>query len=793
MKIFRIIAGVCLALCSPILLLLAMAALAIEDLCFAVFGSRRRSTSSPTQFRAATVVIPNWNGRDLLEKFLPSVLAAVQGNSANEVIVVDNASKDGSVEFLHEHFPTVRVLPQKRNLGFGGGSNAGFRAASNDIVVLLNNDMRVEPGFLAPLLAPFADPAVFSVACQIFFSDPAKRREETGLTQTWWERGRLRVSHRIDPLVDAAYPCAYSGGGSSAFSRAKFFELGGFDELYQPFYFEDTDLGHLAWKRGWKVLYDPRSVVFHEHRGTIGKTHTPEFIETTIKKNLALFCWKNIHDWRLLAGHFLDWFALCLGTLLGSAPGRHASLGLLQAVQALPAALSARWNARQLATVDDAETFRRQRGGYCRDRFETFRPAAGRLQVLFASPYPIEPPVHGGAVLMKQTLEELAPLADVHLVSFLDEAADLPNQKPLRGICASAQFLVRRHRALSKAPGLLPNMVREFADPEFAWAIDRTIYLKKIDAVQIEYTILGQYAGDYERIPCLLFEHDVAFQSMGSRLKAKPSLALAVPYMQLLRYESKIVQRFARVQVCSEDNARYLLQFVPDLNGRVDSDLRANIQTDRYRYVASGREPDTMVFLGSFRHSPNVQALTWFLDRSFPEILRQRPAARLIVAGSGSPEVLREKLRHPNIEVLGFVEDAPALLQRCAVLLCPILSGSGVRVKLLEGFALGIPVVSTTLGAEGLTSASGEICELVDTPEEFADSVVRLLQDRAYAENLAAAARRMVEREKDAREATARLVQTYRTEVDLRRPAISVRGAQCKIEASAAAAGRGGF
>ena len=92
MKIFRIIAGVCLALCSPILLLSVVTALAIEDLCFAVFGSRRRSTSSPTHFRAATVVIPNWNGRDLLEKFLPSVLTAVEGNSANEVIEIGRAS-----------------------------------------------------------------------------------------------------------------------------------------------------------------------------------------------------------------------------------------------------------------------------------------------------------------------------------------------------------------------------------------------------------------------------------------------------------------------------------------------------------------------------------------------------------------------------------------------------------------------------------------------------------------------------------------------------------------------------
>src|SRR5208337_2406029 len=123
---------------------------------------------------SASVVIPTWNGKDLLEKFLPSVVAALAANPANEIVVVDNGSTDGSAEFVRSAFPQVKLLALTTNLGFGGGSNAGFRAASNDIVVLLNNDMRVDVGFLGPLLEGFADSEVFSVSCQIFFSDPAR-------------------------------------------------------------------------------------------------------------------------------------------------------------------------------------------------------------------------------------------------------------------------------------------------------------------------------------------------------------------------------------------------------------------------------------------------------------------------------------------------------------------------------------------------------------------------------------------------------------------------------------------
>ena len=103
----------------------------------------------------------------------------------------------------------------------------------------------------------------------------------------------------------------------------KFLELGGFDPLYEPFYLEDTDLGYMAWKRGWKVLYQPRSVVYHEHRGTIGKRFREEQIQAVLKKNHLLFCWKNIHEWRRLGSHFVFSYAgALLSVIFGDEPGR---------------------------------------------------------------------------------------------------------------------------------------------------------------------------------------------------------------------------------------------------------------------------------------------------------------------------------------------------------------------------------------------------------------------------------------------------------------------------------------
>ncbi len=371
----RLLRALPLLLLSPFLMALSALALALTDLWWKLAG-RRDVPVEPGRPapETASVVIPNWNGKDLLEKYLPSVVEAMAGN---EIIVVDNGSQDGSAEFLRAAFPQVKLLALPRNLGFGGGSNAGFRAAANDIVVLLNSDMRVAPDFLAPLLEGFRDPAVFAVSCQIFFSDPAKLREETGLTQGWWQDGGLRVRHRIDAAIDDLFPCFYGGGGSCAFDRRKFLELGGFDPLLAPFYLEDTDLGYLAWKRGWKVLYQPRSVVYHEHRGTIGKTFPRGPHPGRAEEELPAVL---LEEHSRVAAPALAFRLRLGGRAAGGDLRRRAGAAEFHGpVARLPPACrapSARAGARAAwPAISDTEAFLRPLGGYFRDRFDAMEPA----------------------------------------------------------------------------------------------------------------------------------------------------------------------------------------------------------------------------------------------------------------------------------------------------------------------------------------------------------------------------------------------------------------------------------
>jgi len=752
---------------SPFVMAISFVALVVSD----VFSRRARQMSDKAGRRpaprSASVVIPNWNGRDLLEKYIPSIVEALAGNPANEIVVVDNGSTDGSAEFLGDAFPQVNVVALPENLGFGGGSNAGFRAAKNDIVVLLNSDMRVAPDFLAPLLEGFTDPDVFAVSCQIFFSDPNKPREETGLTQGWWQDGSLRVRHRLDNAVKDLFPCFYGGGGSCAFDRAKFLELGGFDRLLEPFYLEDTDLGYMAWKRGWKVLYQPRSIVYHEHRGTIGKKFSYDLIQGVLRKNFLLFAWKNIHEWPRLAGHFFfAWAGAVLAVVFGDTPLRANLAALWRAFRQLPQAVRSRRRARALATISDTEAFRRPLGGYYRDRFAALDSAPAKPRVLFVSPYPICPPIHGGGVFMYQTLREMTKLTEVHVIEQLDWPYQEIENEELRSFCASAEWLVRPSGKPQGMASIEPHAAREFANEEFEWLMHRQIYLKQIDVVQLEYTPLAQYRCEFRRIASALFEHDVYFQSISRGLEhvigAIDQVKARVEYLRALRFELRALPGFDQVQVCTPANRDFLLGFLPKLAPKLRAGLRAGIDTARYQFRPRGREPHTLLFLGSWRHDPNRVAVDWFMRHVMPLILEQEPETKLVIVGSDPPAAHLYADYAGHMEMLGFVEDVRDPLARYALFVCPILSGSGVRVKLLDAFAAGIPVVSTRVGAEGLATKDGEFCALADDPREFAARVVGLLRDSEKAAQMAERARVEVEANWDMAAITRKLVESYR-------------------------------
>jgi glycosyltransferase involved in cell wall biosynthesis len=376
---------------------------------------------------------------------------------------------------------------------------------------------------------------------------------------------------------------------------------------------------------------------------------------------------------------------------------------------------------------------------------------------------------------MLETVQRLADLTALHLIVLLDRPEQQADHAGLAAQACSASFLARMPGRPKGIGSIEPHAIREFSNQDLEWLIHRTIYLEAIDVVQLEYLPMAQYRGDYRQIACLLFEHDIYFQSLARQLPGMDGLtkkaAAAFEYLRALRYELRTLPKLDRVQVCSPANTKYLMEFLPEMRGRLDDDQRAGIRPSKYEFRLNEREPDTMLFLGSFRHAPNMEALQWFTRMVMPHVLTRRPSAKLVLVGSDPPPRHSLPDYGPALEFRGFVEDVTEPLRRYSVFVCPILSGSGVRVKLLEAFAAGIPVVSTRIGAEGLIDGDGSVCLLADEPVEFAERVLELLGNPKRREELATRARAEVESRWDLSTATLRLLETYRAEVERKRSA----------------------
>jgi len=285
-----------------------------------------------------SVVIPVFNGIELLKRYLPSVLAACEnyGQGETEVIIVDDAGTDGTAGFLNGAFPSVKIVRHTANQGFSATANDGILSARHGIVVLLNNDVEVSPDFLGFVPQRFEDTEVFAVRPGLTDSsvDDTIKDPKIG--------GRFNLGYFAVPesACAGAQFAFFSGGGASAYSREKFLELGGFDEMFAPFYVEDVDLSYRAWKRGWKIVYEPRCRAWHQGGATITKFHKEIYVSAIIERNKFLLVWKNVTDPLLLLNHFF--FAplrMAYWYLKGvSAPVK----GLLLAMRLLPEVMEKR-------------------------------------------------------------------------------------------------------------------------------------------------------------------------------------------------------------------------------------------------------------------------------------------------------------------------------------------------------------------------------------------------------------------------------------------------------------------
>ena len=289
-----------------------------------------------------SIVIPNWNGAEKLRKNLPAVL---QVKGVDEVVVSDDGSTDDSVKILEQEFPQVRVFKREKRGGFSTNVNDGVKNAAGDLIFLLNSDAVPFPDCLDYVLPHFKDEKVFAVSCS------------SGGSWSWakFEKGYPWHYMSSDTGLEA-HQTLWASGGSSVFRKDIWQKLGGLDELFNPFYEEDVDLGFRATKSGYVNVFEPKAKVEHyKQKGVIEENFSKEYISRVAQSNQLILIWKDITD----RGYLLEHLAFLVSNLV-----LHPKYWLvfLPALVKLPQVLLKRGKTCKLFKLTDREIFEKFNG-----------------------------------------------------------------------------------------------------------------------------------------------------------------------------------------------------------------------------------------------------------------------------------------------------------------------------------------------------------------------------------------------------------------------------------------------
>ncbi len=219
-----------------------------------------------------------------------------------EVIVMNDYPQENIIKTTTKIIPEAKVFNNKKNLGFAGNVNRGVLKTKRNYIFLINSDVVLKDNSFLKALEYFKkDKKLFAVG----FAQIEKDGKIFGANRAYFNNGLINHS-RLTPNPYHLTPIFWAEGGSSIFRKKLFVDLGLFDELYNPFYWEDIDLSYRAWKAGYKIFYDPNIKVEHHHESTIGKYFDKSRILKTAFRNQLIFHWKNLTDKDFIIKHLFN-------------------------------------------------------------------------------------------------------------------------------------------------------------------------------------------------------------------------------------------------------------------------------------------------------------------------------------------------------------------------------------------------------------------------------------------------------------------------------------------------------
>jgi sugar transferase (PEP-CTERM/EpsH1 system associated) len=374
------------------------------------------------------------------------------------------------------------------------------------------------------------------------------------------------------------------------------------------------------------------------------------------------------------------------------------------------------------------------------------------MRILLVSPMLPYPPTWGFVTRVYQFIRVLAQRHSVTLLTFAD-AEQEPYLAALREVCAEVHAVPR---TVSKGAKRLGQLTSLFSTVSYQWRshqsealqqkLDELAQRQRFDVIQIESSQLGCFRFD-PRAALVVDEHNIEYELLYRTFQTETSplrrLYNWVEFKKFRREEIGTWRRAAGTVTTSEREAEMIRAIVPD---RPVTCVPNAVDVEYFRPSDTPVDPNAIVLTGLMKYRPNVDAAVYFVREVLPLLLAARPKLVFYIVGGEPPEEVRQ-LAGPNVVVTGTVPDVRPYVYKAAVFVVPLRMGGGTRLKVLEGLSMKKAMVSTSLGCEGIHVVDGTHLLIADTPETFANAVLRVMGDPALVDRLAEAGRDLVDRQ----------------------------------------------
>ncbi len=622
-----------------------------------------------------SIIVPVFNKLELTHRCLKSLLRNTRYPNY-EVIFVDNGSTDGTRAYLQKlDKPNLRAVFNAQNLGYVGGCNSGASVAKGEYLLFLNNDTEVRPFWLTNLvgLAEKTEDAGI-VGAKLVYPD-GHLQEAGGIIFSdgnGWNYGRGMDPN--DPRFNFVREVDYVSGAAMLVKRELWEKAGGFDQRYAPAYYEDTDLCFSAREYGYKVYYQPASVVIHYEGQTAGTD-----VNSGFKKYQKINHQKFVEKWR-------------------------------QALQ------------NQYENKPENVPFASQRGV--------------KLRILVADPFLPMWDRASGSLRLFNYLKILRQLGH-HITFFARLGSESPKYR-----WALQQMGIEVYENDEQAlryEGLFFNKAMR----PFPYKL--IFEERKFDYAILSFWFLAEYYMDVIRrfspqTRIIVDSVDIHFVRELREAHLKKDKKLEQKALKRKAREIKVYRQADRVWVVTEADREQIQPYLDN----IPIDIVPNIHQPVPYQKSFGQSKD-LLFVGNFSHLPNVDAVQYFVKEIFPQVLSALPDVKFYIVGNHPPKEIVE-LQNENIVVTGFVPELEPYLLKARISVSPLRYGAGMKGKVGEALSYGLPVVTTSVGAEGMNLQHEEQVLIADDAQEFARQIIRLYTDQKLWEKLSLQGKKHVER-----------------------------------------------